>query len=203
MATFEHSNKATQANRQLSNEEYTVGWICAFSTEYVAARAFVDEEDQQPEYISAHDNNYTLGRLGRHKVVIAVMPDGEYGTAAATGVARDLLHSFPSVRISPMVGIGGGAPTKDHDIRLGDIVVSSPQDGHSGVLQYNFSKTIQGQKFQVTKVADQSPTLLRASVNGLKAQHERDGHEIQRSIEAGFQREKRTLKGIQSTIYPL
>jgi hypothetical protein len=90
-------------------KDYAVGWICAISTEYVAAQAFLDEKYDGPEYVSPNDNNiYTLGRVGRHRVVIAVLPDGEYGIAAAAGVARDMLHSFPNIRIGLMVGIGVG-----------------------------------------------------------------------------------------------
>ena len=55
--------------RRLSNSDYTVGWICAISTEYVAAQEFLDEEHEGPEYVSPNDNNdYTLGRLERHNV---------------------------------------------------------------------------------------------------------------------------------------
>lgn len=51
---------------------------------------------------------YTLGRVGRHNVVMAVLPKGEYGTTTAAAVAKDMLHSFPNIRIGLMVGIGGG-----------------------------------------------------------------------------------------------
>lgn len=45
-------------------QNYTVGWICAIPTEYVAAQAFLDEKHEGPKYISPHDNNnYTLGRI--------------------------------------------------------------------------------------------------------------------------------------------
>jgi hypothetical protein len=58
--------------------DYTVGWICAITTEYVAAQAFLDETHKRPKYVSPHDNNdYTLGKVGEHYVVIAVLPDGE------------------------------------------------------------------------------------------------------------------------------
>src|SRR6201996_5042123 len=106
--------------------DYTVGWICALSTEYVAAQAFLDEKHDEPEYVSPNDNNdYTLGKVGKHNVFIAVLPDGEYGISSAASVARDMLHSFPNVKIGLMVGIAGGAPGLAHDIRLGDIVVST------------------------------------------------------------------------------
>jgi nucleoside phosphorylase len=115
--------------------DYTVGWICAISTEYVAAQVFFDEKHKGPEHVFTNDNNnYTLGKVDRHNVVIAVLPDGEYGTSSAAIIARDMLHSFPNIRIGLMVGIGGGAPSQKHDIRLGDIVVSAPRDGKGGVF---------------------------------------------------------------------
>ena len=135
--------------RMSNPKDYTVGWICAIATEYVAAQAFLDAKHEGPEYVSPNDNNdYTLGKIGKHNVVIAVLPEGEYGISSAASVARDMLHSFPNVRIGLMVGIGGGAPSLKHDIRLGDIVVSAPRDGKGGVFQYDFGKTIQDQSFQ-------------------------------------------------------
>ncbi|KAL5585861.1 hypothetical protein FOVSG1_013553 [Fusarium oxysporum f. sp. vasinfectum] len=115
--------------------DYTVGWICAITTEYVAAQEFLDEEHEGPQYVSPNDtNHYTLGKIGKHNVVIAVLPDNEYGKSSAASVARDMLHSFPNVRIGLMVGIAGGAPGK-HDIRLRDIVVSSASNGKGGVFR--------------------------------------------------------------------
>ena len=176
-------------------EDYTVGWICAISTEYVAAQAFLDEKHEGPEYVSPNDNNdYTLGKVGKHNVVIAVLPHGEYGISSATGVAKDMLHSFPNVRIGLMVGIGGGAPNSKHDIRLGDVVVSASGDGKGGVFQYDFGKTIQDQDFQDTGFLNQPPTILRAVVNGLKAQYEIDGHQLEEAISSIFERKPRLQK---------
>jgi nucleoside phosphorylase len=164
-------------------KNYTVGWICAIHTEYVAAQAFLDEKHEGPEYVSPHDSNdYTLGKIGRHNVVIAVLPCGEYGISSATGVAKDMLNSFPNVRIGLMVGIGGGAPSRKHDIRLGDIVVSASGDGKGGVFQYDFGKTIQDQAFQHTGFLNQPPTVLRTAINGLMAQYETDGHRLEEAI---------------------
>lgn len=168
---------------RLANGEYTVGWICGIPTEYIAARAFLDQEHEGPEHVSTRDsNNYTLGNIGEHNVVIAVLPDGDYGTSSAASVAGDLLHSFPNVRICLMVGIGSGAPSQKHDIRLGDIVVSAPRGGNGGVLQYDFGKTIQDQSFRSTGFLDPPPTVLRAAVSGLQAQYERRGHQLEEAI---------------------
>src|SRR4051794_40243794 len=123
--------------------------------------------------------------------LIALLPDGEYGTASAASVARDMLHSFPNIRIGLMVGIGGGVPSRKHDIRLGDIVVSSPRDGDSGVFQYDFGKTIQDQSFQVTGYLNQPPMILRTAVNGLKAQYERKENRLEEAINSILERNPR------------
>ncbi|KAJ9491221.1 hypothetical protein VN97_g2007 [Penicillium thymicola] len=176
-------------------KKYTVGWICAITTEYVAARAFLDEQHEGPEYLPPHNKNgYSLGRIGRHNVVISVLPLGSYGTSSAARVAEDMLHSFPNVRIGLMVGIGGGAPSPKNDIRLGDVVVSIPLNGRSGVIQYDFGKTIQGRRFQHTGFLDQPPTVLRAAVNGLRAYYEMEGHRLKDAVHQALEKRPRLRK---------
>ncbi|KAL6786279.1 hypothetical protein J3E68DRAFT_447379 [Trichoderma sp. SZMC 28012] len=171
--------------------DYTVGWICAIHTEYVAALAFLDDKHDGPEYVSTNDNNdYTLGRIGRHNVIIAVLPNGEYGLSSAASVARDMLHSFPNVRIGLMVGIGGGAPTLKHDIRLGDVVVGVPNNANGGVIQYDFGKVVQGQEFQETGFLNQPPMLLRTAVGGLMAQYESEGNNIREAVNSAIMTKK-------------
>ncbi|KFA72818.1 hypothetical protein S40288_09511, partial [Stachybotrys chartarum IBT 40288] len=168
---------------QHDNKAYTVGWICALHTEYVAARAFLDEQHQRTTPSAEHDNNhYTLGKMKKHNVVIAVC--GEYGLVAAAEVARDLLHSFPNVRVGLMVGIGGGAPSSKNDIRLGDVVVSLPGNGNGGVMQYDYGKTIQGQDFKMTGSLNRPPGVLMTALCGLRARYECDGHYIAEGIKA-------------------
>jgi nucleoside phosphorylase len=173
-------------------QQYTVGWICAIATEYTAARQFLDEEHDRPDHVSANDNNgYTLGKMSGHNVVIAVLPDGEYGLSSATAVAKDMLNSFPNIRVGLMVGIGGGAPTANNDIRLGDIVVSSRQGETGGVYQYDYGKTIQGRSFQQTGFLNQPPTVVRTAVSGLRSKYEDDGHQIEASITAVLDKKPR------------
>ncbi|KAL2864135.1 WD domain protein [Aspergillus lucknowensis] len=172
-------------------DQYTVGWICALETEYVAARAFLEKKHSRPEMLSPSDNNhYTLGEIGGHQVVIAVLPDGEHGTSSAAGVARDMLHSFPNIRFGLMVGIGGGVPTK-HDIRLGDIIVSSSRNGRGGLLQYDLGKELQGQEFHQTGFLNQPPPILRTAVAGLRARYKEEGHRLKESIRAVLDGNKR------------
>ena len=166
--------------------------------EYVAAQVFLDEKHEGPECVSPNDSNdYILGKFGKHNVVIAVLPDGEYGISSAASVAKDMLHSFPNVRIGLMVGIGGGAPSPKHDIRLGDIVVSAPRDGKGGVFQYDFGKTIQDQSFQPTGFLNQPPTVVRTAVSGLKADYEIKGHQLEEAINSILEDNPRLRKKYQ------
>ena len=105
-----------------------------------------------------------------------------------------MLNSFPNVRIGLMVGIGGGAPSRKHDIRLGDIIVSAPRDGKGGVIRYDFGKTIQNQSFQQTQFLNQPPTILRAAVSGLKVQYESEGHRLEEAISSIFEKKPRLCK---------
>ncbi|KAK2593623.1 hypothetical protein QQS21_008671 [Conoideocrella luteorostrata] len=165
-------------------ENYTVGWICAIITEYVAARQFLDEEHEGPVHVSLNDNNdYTLGKIGKHNVVITVLPPVDHGASPAASVAREMLHSFPNMRFCLIVGIGSGAPSKGHDIRLGDIVVGTPRYGEGGVLPYDFGRTIQHRSLQHIGVLNQPPTVLLEAVNELQAKYEINGHRFGENID--------------------
>ncbi|KAK1623175.1 hypothetical protein BDP81DRAFT_293432, partial [Colletotrichum phormii] len=177
--------------------KYTVGWICALPTEFNAAKAFFDEKHQDCPPVAHHDkNSYALGRIGNHNVVVAVLPDGEYGTTSAAVVAQGMLHSFPNVRIGLMVGIGGGAPSQKHDVWLGDVVVSSRDRGKGGVFQYDYGKLVQNQdiSFEYTDFLDQPPMALRTAVNALKGQYEMEGHQLNEHIEKALARWPRLRK---------
>ncbi|GLI75398.1 hypothetical protein PoHVEF18_003652 [Penicillium ochrochloron] len=178
-------------------EDYTVGWICAICTEYVAAQAFLDEKHDNPAHLPPHKNDYTLGRIGKHNVVISVLPMGEYGLTSAARVAEGMVNNFPNICFGLMVGIGGGAPSSKHDIRLGDIVVSMPTNGQGGVLQYDFGKTIQDQSFQLTRFLDKPPTILCAAANGLKAQYESEGHKLDDAVTKILEKKPRLRKNYQ------
>ena len=110
----------------MQDKHYSVGWICALAVELAAAKLMLDEHhDKAPQ--TDHDTNaYTFGRIGKHNVVITCLPAGVIGTASAANVAKQLHSSFPSISIGLMVGVGGGVPGPDNDIRLGDVVISKP-----------------------------------------------------------------------------
>ncbi len=160
-----------------------MGWICAVQTEFVTAWELLDEEHPLLPTDSPHDDNaYTLGRTGDHYIVIACLPKGRYGIASAASVAKDMLRSFESIRIGLMVGIGGGAPSGKHDIRLGDVVVGCPIKKEGGVVPYNFGKAVQDQIFERTGSLNSPPTVLLTALTKLSAYHERKGSHIAESV---------------------
>lgn len=120
----------------LTKDDYTVGWICALPVELTASEGMLDDVHPELEQVHGDENLYTLGRIGQHNIVIAWLPAGSTGIAPAAKVAKDMLRSFPRIRFGLMVGIGGGAPSVDEDIRLGDVIVGVP-DGEIGEFPIN------------------------------------------------------------------
>lgn len=165
-------------------DEYNVGWICALDCEMAAAKAMLDEVHGDPEELDPTDqNHYTLGQIADHKVVIAGLPAGIYGTNAAATVAKDMSRTFKSIRIGLMVGIGGGAPSDTHDIRLGDIVVSQPSATSGGVIQHDLGKTVTGSKFQRTGMLNSPPKALLTALKRMKTEHELRDSEIPKNLD--------------------
>ncbi|KAI0544528.1 nucleoside phosphorylase domain-containing protein [Xylaria curta] len=155
------------ARRELQKEDYTVGWVCALPIELAAAQEMLDEEHCRQQY---HDNIYTLGRIGWHNVVIAGLPGGQTGTVSAAVIAAKMIETFKSIRIGLMVGIGGGVPLGEADIRLGDVVISKPYNMHGGVVQYDFGKTTPS-GFERTGSLNTPPTILLNAVTNIQANH--------------------------------
>jgi nucleoside phosphorylase len=116
----------------MTHENYTVAWICALPLEAAAAKAILDKIHPQLSQLSSDDNAYTLGEISGHNIVVVCLPLGMYGTIAAATVAANMRTTFPSIRFGLMVGIGGGVPSTNNDIRLGDVVVSKPRYRHLG-----------------------------------------------------------------------
>jgi nucleoside phosphorylase len=77
--------------------------------------------------------------------------------------------TFPNVRFSLMVGIGGGIPSPPGtDIRLGDIVVSIPSEQGPGVIQYDLGR-VTVNEFVRKGTLSKPPGLLLAAVNDLRS----------------------------------
>ncbi|KAH7111294.1 kinesin [Dendryphion nanum] len=123
-------------SRCLQRKDYTVGWICALSVELAAARMILDEEHKglERDSSSQDENAYCLGSIGGHNVVIVCLPAGQMGNNSAATMAARMKATFRAIQIRLMVGIGGGVLGAEADIRLGDVVVSQPQQTSGGVI---------------------------------------------------------------------
>jgi nucleoside phosphorylase len=164
-----------------SIEEYQVGWVCALPTEMAAARAMLDEEHGPMPAQDAQDrNNYVLGQVHNHNVVIACLPAGVDGNNATAVVATNMLRTFTGLRFGLMVGIGGGIPNLDKgvDIRLGDVVVSQPDKTHGGLVQYDKGKSLEGGQFERKGSLNKPPSLLLTALASLQSRHEVHGSQI-------------------------
>lgn len=129
------------APRRLKVTEYTVGWVCALPIELAAAQVMLDEEHAAPPHDNHDPSLYTLGRIGSFNVVLTCLPAGQMGIGLAAAGATRMMFKFRSIRFGLMVGVGGGVPSAEGDIRLGDVVISQPFKQHGGVVQYDFGKT--------------------------------------------------------------
>ncbi|KAL6229422.1 hypothetical protein BDW75DRAFT_245754 [Aspergillus navahoensis] len=146
-----------------THDSYTVAWICALPLELAAAKVFLDEIHPRLTQPKSDHNAYTLGTVSGHNVVVACLPAGVYGTTSATAAVAHLKSTFPNIQFGLMVGIGGGVPQENIDIRLGDIVVSKPTNISGGVIQYDYGKTLHnGHVLQTRSLNKPPPILLKA-----------------------------------------
>ncbi|KAJ5675306.1 uncharacterized protein N7477_005240 [Penicillium maclennaniae] len=70
-----------------------------------------------------------------------------------------------------MVGVGGGVPTKNVDIRLGDVVVSTPTGTFGGVVQYDYGKMCQQGYFQRAGSLNKPHESLLAAVSQIRCDY--------------------------------
>jgi nucleoside phosphorylase len=155
--------------------------IFAMGFEMSAFRYMLDEEhemafDKEP----GDQNQYILGKAGRHNVVLACLP-GEQGKGAAAMAAKDLGRTFQAVEWRLLVGIGGGVPSPRHDIRLGDVVVSMPHMEHGGVVQYDLGRATDG-RYQLKGFLRPPPAYLRNVVGQMESNHLAEGNMVERFV---------------------
>lgn len=132
---------------------------------------------------SRDNNTYVLGKIASHNVAIACLPSGITGTVSAARVTNLMLSTFKQLKFVLMIGIGGGAPSEEHDIRLGDVVVGKPSGLLGGVVQYDFGKTVQQGRFQRGGMLNKPPEVLLTALSSLQAKHFMMGNKIQETIQ--------------------
>ncbi|KAL2833728.1 violaceus kinesin [Aspergillus cavernicola] len=151
------------------HDDYTVAWICALPLEMAATKIMLDKVHPALPQPETDHNAYTLGSIGSHNVVVACLPSGVYGTTSAAIVMAHMLPTFPSLRFSLMVGIGGGVPNRNTDIRLGDVIVSMPTETSGGVIQYDHGKTLCDGRLHCTASLNKPPQYLLTAISQIRS----------------------------------
>ncbi|KAL3455743.1 hypothetical protein BJX64DRAFT_57632 [Aspergillus heterothallicus] len=171
----------------LPSSEYTIAWICALAVEMTAARAMLDDEHEKPtDQDPSDDNNYCLGRIASYNIVITCLPAGVYGVTSAAVVGTQMRQTFKCLKYGLMVGIGGGAPHKDCDLRLGDVVVSKPGRGSGGVIQFDFGKEYGNGLFERGGSLNQPPEELLKALTYLETEHFMRGNRIPELLHSAY-----------------
>ncbi|KAL4871340.1 hypothetical protein BDV12DRAFT_206512 [Aspergillus spectabilis] len=160
------------------HDDYTVAWICALPLEMAAAKIMLDKTHPTLPQPETDHNAYRLGNVGSHNVVVACLPSGVYGVTSAAVVLAQMLPTFPFLRFALMVGIGGGVPNQNTDIRLGDVVVSMPTATSGGVIQYDHGKTLDDGRLHRTGSLNKPPRNLLAAISQIRSDIMVEGSQI-------------------------
>ncbi|KAE9566313.1 hypothetical protein CGMCC3_g17528 [Colletotrichum fructicola] len=106
-------------------EDVRIAVICALPREYDAVILAFDEiwsdEDTREPALSRH--NHTLGRIGIHHVVLALLPN--MGKACAANEVVWLRSEYAGLEVAFLTGICGAVPKPgtENEILLGDVVI--------------------------------------------------------------------------------
>jgi len=142
------TKKSSMSRPDQLRQRATIGILTALPKELAAVRVMLENPVRWTAQTQGTGTRYFLGEVpslegGAHVAAVALLPDMGNNSAALS--AQALLTHFPSVQHLIMCGIAGGVPRTDdteHDVRLGDIVVSN----RNGVVQYDLVKLTEGQQ---------------------------------------------------------
>ncbi|KAL4900139.1 hypothetical protein BDW74DRAFT_171060 [Aspergillus multicolor] len=175
------------APKPLTHQSYHIAILCPLEIELSAVRYMLDEEHPRLPSARNDPNVYILGKLSGHNVVLVALPEGSQGTVAAATVATHLWLTFPKARRFLCVGIGGGVPSRQHDVRLGDVVIGAPVSvpgagvRQGGVVEYDLG--IEGPNgFRRTSKLAAPPAEWVGIVKNMAAVHQARGNRIDEFI---------------------
>lgn len=118
-------------------------------------------------------NDYDIGRIGNHFVVMNCPAAGTHGEIRAAKIATDMRSTFPAIRFMLLVGIGGGSPSRK-DVRLGDVVLGTK------VVPYREGKQTDN-GFEMTGQPGSPPLILQSAITRLGLRL-RQGLDLQETI---------------------
>ncbi|KAL2210079.1 purine and uridine phosphorylase [Sarocladium strictum] len=163
------------------HEDYKVAVLFAMEFEMSAFRYMLDATHPSLGRAPGDSNRYILGSVASHNVVLTTL-SGQQGTNAAATVSSDLSRTFPAIEWRLLVGIGGGVTSATTDMRLGDVVISMPNETNGGVIQYDLGREWDG-RFQRTGFLDAPPRYLRSAVDEMRSTHRGTGNNIMAFVE--------------------
>jgi nucleoside phosphorylase len=159
---------------RLLMEDFKIGWLSALPVELAAAIAVLDQKYLEVPLGMKRSNLYTLGRIGRHKIVIACVPDSLSSKMSTAAVAYEVRRMFPCIRFWLMVGTGGNVPQNEtalrvSHVRIGDVVISDLNMQDRGVTQYDLGKTDSSGRYVKIGSLKKPPAVLLDALLKLQA----------------------------------
>ncbi|KIL92993.1 hypothetical protein FAVG1_04174 [Fusarium avenaceum] len=165
---------ALQETKVWTHADYTVGWVCALRQDLTAASAMLDEQHPKLSKTASDQSTYTLGSISGHNIVVACLNGGMVTYIPTATAAKFMMAAFPLIKWILMVGVGAGVPS--NDVRLGDVVVGTPNHGNPGVIHWDFGKA--HGEFEQTATLTNPPKSLLKALAALKAQDTLEGINI-------------------------
>ena len=169
----------SDARRRLRCADYHVAWICPIAdVDLLPACLMLDEEHLTPEYDTRYDDNtYIYGTINGHAVVVASCPQGETGNVNAGRLTGSLFKTFPNIRMTVLVGIGGGIPRSAasesslKNVHLGDVVVGWPGDGKPPCVYHDRGKSKVDGEFEMVGTMQNPDWRLISALSVLALDH--------------------------------
>lgn len=129
--------------------------ICPLSVEMRAVLAVFNNPPQLGS--GSEGKTYYFGSIGKHSTVAVCLPNQNVGVVQASRCGDWLQREFPSLQHRFLVGIAGGIPDKNIDIRLGDIVIGTH------ICKYDSGKWVDGE-LQVRPALKEAPQGLQDAI---------------------------------------
>lgn len=153
---------ATSLQPEIRRQKYKIAWICPIHVSYAAAKELLDEKHAGSKLPPRNcDVDYTLGKMGAHCVVIVLWPRRPLSSQYLEFEAERLLSTFPNIEMKLIVGVAGGAPSPERDMRLGDVVVNTMRSASNGLFCYDFDETVRARRFVTTESKYVTPAFAR------------------------------------------
>ncbi|KAL6691497.1 hypothetical protein J3F84DRAFT_403499 [Trichoderma pleuroticola] len=92
-----------------------------------------------------------------------------------------MVITFPCIKFGLMVGIGGGVPAR---VRVGDVVVGTPEGPFPGVVQWDIGKSEEEVTFELTGALNKPPDSLLKALAKMESRHEMDETEMPKYLDA-------------------